>query len=188
MPPTRCPECGVLLNPGDANCWLCHALPPTLVAADVVRRAGLGELDDTHAATGGRFQFGLSSILLFVTLFAILCSIIKMSPGLGIPLAILAAPALLRTCVVALRQSARGKSMSAGEKTQLFVLSIFMVFLVAVAAIIAFCVAAAAICAFAVPMGPGSGNQTLVMVLGIAAGLAVGVLVAWSLWNLFTKL
>jgi hypothetical protein len=63
-----------------------------------------------------------------------------------------------------------------------------MVFLVAVAAIIAFCVAAAAICAFAVPMGPGSGNQTLVMVLGIAAGLAVGVLVAWSLWNLFTKL
>jgi hypothetical protein len=156
----------------------------------VVRRAGLDEAQDPTATPGVRFQFGLSSILLFVTLFAILCSIIKMSPGLGVALAILAAPALVRTCVVALRQSARGKSMSAGDKTAFFLVSVCMVLFVVVAAAGAFFVAAGVICVSTVPVGAASGIPSLAVAFGIAGivvGFAAAAFVAWRLWKSLTR-
>ncbi len=52
------------------------------------------------------FQFGLSSLLLITTLVAVILSISVMVPGIGICLAIVSVPALVRTYVVVRGQRA----------------------------------------------------------------------------------
>ena len=52
------------------------------------------------------FQFGLSSLLLITTLAAVVMSVGVMVPGVGIALAIVATPALIRTYILT-RRAAR---------------------------------------------------------------------------------
>jgi hypothetical protein len=152
-----------------------------VIVAELVSTAGAQQPPAPPAA---RLQFGLSSILLFVTLVAILCSIIKMSPGLGIPLAILAGPALLRTCVVALRHSASGSPMSASEKAQAFAVSLAMVFTVVLTAVGAFIVVAGVVCATSVPAAGRSDRLAMTFaVAGLVAGLAAATTVTWLFWK-----
>ena len=76
----------------DRDCWLCGATIradwPTLAPGKVPRRCPA--CWRWHAAAGSSrgesrrpFQFGLSTLLLIMTLFAVLCSIWRMAPGLG---------------------------------------------------------------------------------------------------------
>jgi hypothetical protein len=147
--------------------------------AEVVPEPGRRSAAYRPGGTGGRFQFGLSSILLVVTFFAIICSIIKMSPGLGIVIAILALPALVRTCVVVLRHNAEGDPLSVRKKVVVFVLTLCMILLVAVAVICALVVAFTAICGSMVPRDPDFGWTLL---FG-AIGLTIAPLLAWLLWK-----
>ena len=50
------------------------------------------------------FQFGLSSLLLITTLVAVIMSVSVMVPGIGILLAIISVPALVRTYVLVRRK------------------------------------------------------------------------------------
>ena len=98
--PTKCPYCGAPLQPDQTTrCWLCHGVP----AAATARTAGAGQPVDTKA----RFQYRLSSLLLIMTLIAILSGLIAMHQGFGIVVAILALPALVRTCITATRVGRR---------------------------------------------------------------------------------
>ena len=124
----------------------------------------------------GHFQYGISSLLLVITLFAILCSITKMNPGLGIMAAILAVPALLWTTFAAVRRRDHGDPMSSGEKAGVFLLTVFAVFGVIIAVIGAFAVAFFAMCA--VTSGPGQdefGSLILSVICGGVAALAAAV-------------
>ena len=91
-----------------------------------------------EAPQTGRFQFGLTSLLLFVTLAAILCSVVAMNPGLGIVAAILTIPALVRTCVVAWRGEQYGDPVSPVAKVAVFLLTMVVGGVVLVPAGIAF--------------------------------------------------
>ncbi len=55
------------------------------------------------------FQFGLSSIMLIITLAAVLLGVYEMAPGIGIALAIVAIPALIPTCIISMRKG-RGRA------------------------------------------------------------------------------
>jgi hypothetical protein len=168
-----------LLTAGQAKCWLCHA---AITAAGIVPTPR----PEQAARPSGRLQFGLSSILLFVTLVAILGSIFRMSPGLGIAAAILSIPAVLRTCMVALREGAGGARMTAGDKTAYFLVSVCMVFVAGLAVTGAFAVAAGVICTLTVPAAAASGAPALAVafaVTGIVAGVAAAAFVGWRLWK-----
>jgi hypothetical protein len=124
---------------------------------------------------------------LVTTLLAIICSIIRMAPGLGIFLAIVTVPALVRTCILAYRSVARGQRMSAGKKAGVFLLSMVMVSIViVVSSAVSLFIAFVVICTpggnvSGGPGGPGLGpdNVPLGLTLGGLAGLAVAALLIW---------
>jgi hypothetical protein len=129
-----------------------------------------------------QFQFGIASLMLVMTLVAVLFGVGAMAPGLGIALGVLAAPALIRTSVVAARAGARGEPMAPSRKIDLFVASLFVVGVVAVAAGAAFVVTC-------FPLGFAAfGLQSMPLVIlawlvGIAAGVAVAVLLLRFFWR-----
>ena len=175
-----CPHCEALLSPGWTECWLCGASAPTAVTAPFPN-VPQGEC---RPASRGRLQYGLSSLLLFMTLVAILCSITSMSPGLGIGLIILSVPALVRTCVVAPRSGVHGQPMSVRAKTAVFLITIPVVVFVCVTA------AAAFFATCGVTMGIGgtvSGRWDSSLVVAVILGSIVGLMVAVLLTRLLLK-
>ena len=84
--------------------------------------------------------------MLAIALLAVLIGTFRLAPGAGVVLAILVAPAYLRTCIVALRRKAGGQPMSAGAKLGVFgstlgiavAIAVCLVGLVGVAAVAAF--------------------------------------------------
>lgn len=95
-----CPECGACLNPNTKSCWLC-------------RWEGAGKTGETKATPTARssavdasvladrqraMQFNLVAIMVALTSAAVLLGVLLLSPGLGILLAVLLAPLVLRVC------------------------------------------------------------------------------------------
>jgi hypothetical protein len=89
-------------------------------------------------STRAPFQFGLSSLLLITTLVAVIMSVSVMVPGIGIFLAIVSVPALVRTYILIRRQRDEGKSASNRDKAVLFLLCLGIAALIALAVGVAF--------------------------------------------------
>ncbi|MCY2994350.1 MAG: hypothetical protein NTY19_41735 [Planctomycetota bacterium] len=184
-PSGGCRECGAPLKLDQAQCWLCQSKP----VATTANKAGAGRPVDSRAA----YQYSLSSLLLIMTLIAILCSIFNMHPGLGIAGAIFAVPALVRTCLVASGRRARGQTLTPGGKVSVFLLTLAMIVTVLVAAGAAFfftCLATLVIGNFK-PVGTGSGansaGNTLLLAgftLSLVVALAIGISLTWLFWKL----
>lgn len=183
----HCEHCGALLTPGQAECSICHAeMPPGAAAQRAGSIPSWPQAEHSPAPPTRHLQFGLSSLLLFMTLAAVLCGIIGMNPGLGIAVAILAIPALVRTCVTASRRRAGGQSMTSGQKTAIFLLTLAMIVAVIVAASAAFFFTCLATYAAGSTGGGGSGEGVFVvigLVLGSLAGLAVAIFLTWLFWK-----
>jgi hypothetical protein len=129
------------------------------------------------------FQYGLSSLLLVITFAAILCSLIKMSPGLGIVVAILTTPAMLRTILVAFRQRQSGEPMSTSDKANVFFLTMAMSLGVIVAACGAFCVTFFLTC-MATVSGRASVDPLIVsFVVGGIAAIIVAIFISLAFWR-----
>ena len=132
--------------------------------------------------------FTLSSLFLVMTLIAVCLGVAVQLPGLGIPLAILCTPALIRTMLIRARRRAKGRSMTAGEKVLVFLGSLAVVTTIAVAAGGAF----VAVC-FSLGLGGfivsdnAQGFWIALMiagwVLGIGLGLTVGFFLVRWLWK-----
>jgi hypothetical protein len=125
-----------------------------------------------------QFQFSLASLMLIVTLTAVLLGVGGMAPGLGIALAVLASPALVRTSVVAALSRARGKPMSVGAKVALFVVSLIVAVVIAIAAGAAFFVS----CLAGAVAAPGGGSLIVGMTCGLLGALSVAGLLLWAFW------
>jgi hypothetical protein len=138
--------------------------------------------DERHARPTGHLQFGISSLLLIVTLVAILGSIANMAPGLGILLVIVAVPALVRTCIVAYRNLACGENMSAAEKAGVFLLS-----MVTIAALMLIAGPVAIFVGFMVYCTTANGSANGGILANIAGGIA-GLVVALIIWYVWTNL
>ena len=203
-----CPKCGSDVPEHAAECWLCHAaIEPSRTAEDPPQ-ATVAELADTAAATtpstGNRppavserrpvFQFGLASLLLFTTLVAVLLSAFTTFPGLGIALTILAVPALARTCFVAIRTRDRGQPMPVMTKIHVFLVTLGVATLIAVAVGATFygtCWAGffGGVAANNALGNPGGGYSGIVwglwtgVILGIIAGLVVAFFLIRFCWR-----
>ena len=92
-----CARCGASLHDGAERCWLCGMS---------IGPAGAGS---STPAVGSKHveQFGtysLASLMMFVTLFSVLCGAYAIAPGIGLALTILLLPVFVRTALVLRRR------------------------------------------------------------------------------------
>lgn len=144
-----CPDCGATYPITAKYCWMCYrplGRGPEGIGSStpIVAQSAAGE---SPFATGNQaMQFGLSTVMLTITLVAVLLGVAKLAPGLGVLLALVVLPAYLRTCIAASRRSGRGQPMSTGAKLGSFGLNLCIVVVVAIAVIVAGVVALLAVC------------------------------------------
>ena len=126
-----CPQCSAPLPTKARYCWLCGvslrptaAVPPFQPAPIIEPRAA--------------YQFGISTLLLAMTLLAVLLGVFAMSPGVGLAITFLATPPLIRTCIVATKRKTRGQRMSPLAKLGVFGSTLGIVIVVVAASIGAF--------------------------------------------------
>jgi len=158
------------------KCWLCGrnleggvswTRPPQAHAALHAPQL-LAKLPNTYS---------LSTLFLLVTLACVLLGISAAAPGLGIPLAVMALPALIRTFASARVKGKDIASVSAPQAIGAFVLSLGVVFLVVIAASIAFLAACFVTCvglAATSKLSSGS-NYVMIFAFGVPGLFALYV-------------
>ena len=141
--PRTCPHCGAEFVGDKPVCWLC-----------MQRLDGSGPVPDPKLRLPLRpdvwrpppplpkerpeqFQFSLSTLMLAMTLIAVLFGLCAIAPGLGIPLFVLALPAWIRTARFVQLDEEKQGPMTPGEKILVFMASLCgMVAIGGVAAIV----------------------------------------------------
>ena len=83
-------------------------------------------------------QFGLTSVLLVITLIAAIAGIARYAPGLGIGLLVLVMPALLRSMVVIARRRAAGEKQTTIHRVLAFLAALMLATVTALSAGLAF--------------------------------------------------
>lgn len=172
----RCPDCGALLQRGEDKCWLC-------------RRERHADDARTSAPFAARErkpsgQFSLATVFLIITLVAVCLGTLRLAPGVGVLLLIVAVPALVRTCVVGVKEKRGGHSLSIGEKLIAFLASSAIVVLVGVAGFIAFQIACWGSCAAVAGIQQKEGENAMLIGIGIGciAGLGTIIWLIWKTW------
>jgi hypothetical protein len=116
-------------------------------------------------------------MFLWMIFVAAVLGVGRMNVGLGILLALLSLPALVRTAATAVRRSAGGGGLSPGEKTRLFLATLTLIVIVSVAA----CAAFLSVCLGAV-FASGAREETgygVALLIGGLVGLILAIAVAW---------
>ena len=137
-------------------------------------------------------QFSLETLLLVITLIAVCLGMIMALPGLGIVVAIVAAPALVRTLVAGHQERKAGTPMTLGEKLLTFAASTGVAVAVLVTGGTAFAAACVGSCFVAMGVsqaGSGTGwNRTFeqvvipgLLIFSATIGLATA---GWLFWVL----
>lgn len=132
-----CAACGAANDQGRKTCWLCGGNLDPVNGGSSPFAAG-ADVSSPIVEPRAAYQFGISTLLLIMTLFAVLCGVLSMSPGLGVVLAIVATPALVRTGITAVRRKVRGRPMTVPEKLGAFAGSLGVVVIIGVGAGVAF--------------------------------------------------
>lgn len=178
-----CPECGATLRSQASRCWLCAK---TIEASTAVTARPSSPTEQFAAR-----QFSLSSLMLTITLLAVVLGVARLSPGIGIGLAIVATPALVRTCITAVRRKTRGQPMTPLEKVGVFSATLGAVLTVLIAAGAAFyatCWAGffggAAVSSI---WAQGYDSIGWGLVTGVLLGIVVGLYVAYLLIRLWVR-
>ncbi|MAT68434.1 MAG: hypothetical protein CMJ58_02820 [Planctomycetaceae bacterium] len=156
------------------SCWLCEAR----LADAPARAAHAGHAPVVHPG----FSFSISTLLLIMTLTAIVLALTAAVPGLGVPFCVLLAPALVRTAMVVSKRKETGKDVSLGRKVSLLagsvVVSGVIMSVVSVAAVGSFCGVCLGLAAATNP------NDTFMPILMLFSG-AVALVVSVLLLRLF---
>jgi hypothetical protein len=172
-PSPRCPECGAPLSGLQARCWLCQRKPTQRDAENPY--APPQPIADENAGV----EFSLASLFLVMTLVVVCFGTFMIVPGLGILLAIVSTPALIRTIVMARHQRRAGAPLSAAEKIGVFLISWFVMGAIGLASMVAFLMA----CFTGAALTEGTGaNLELILLAGILVGLAAAI--PLSVWLL----
>lgn len=157
-----CPHCGARrITLGAVPCWMCGEMLP----------AHEGPLP-----RGTRLESGPDAGLISVAVLTILVvlGLTAEAPGLGIALAILATPALVRVVAKSHETKESGQPLTGAEKIGLFFSSLGTVILVGIAAFVAFFATCFAVCLGVFSVQPHGGDGSL-MFLSVGAGLLVGI-------------
>jgi len=179
---TTCPECGEVAIAGKNKCWLCGAALGAR-AGHAQQRLG------TSSAVAGALQSDTQVLVVLVILTVLVCvGLMFEQPGIGILLAIVATPALVRTAVATARQRERGRPVTVGDSLLAFLGSLGVVVAVGTAAVVAFFATCFAVClggSSVLNTGPGRGGDSG-MIASIAAGgvisLALAIFLFWKFW------
>lgn len=126
--------------------------------------------------------FGLESILLVVTLVAVILGVAAWAPGLGIALGVVSTPALMRAIGIRVRKKARGEMMTAGEKILAFTSSLGIVLTILLAFLVMFFVVCFSTGVVATSLN-SMGLLILGLILGIGSSLYVSYRFARVLWR-----
>jgi hypothetical protein len=193
--PLICPDCGAKVSVNAPRCWMCgrplswatpaevrirlatqaHADTSSTVRTFAGHQAG----DDYHRRAP--FQFGLASIMLIITLAAVVLGVYKMAPGIGIALAIVAITALIPTCIISRRKGAQDEPLSSAEQISYFVAWLGLALIVLIAAGFAFFVTCfvGAITTIPSALNPNVGSDfTAVLVFSSIVALVVAFFVS----------
>lgn len=149
----HCPACRAELV-DESVCWLCKH---RLTESELGRQRNVSEADPGEASfqanpfappptIADTSQSSYFSVVLIMGMFLVLAGLIAVAPGFGILLAIITTPALIRTSVVVAKRRQRGKVVSVGERSLLFLASVSAVVTACVAAGAAFAITCAATC------------------------------------------
>jgi hypothetical protein len=167
-----CVSCGATNAPWDTQCWLCkHPL------------RGGGKADDSvilAQAVPVQPQFGLSTILLVITVLCICLGLISVAPGLIVPLVVIVAPALVRTAVAS-RLS--GGPVSVGDKIATFSASLGIIVLIWIAGLVAFFTACTLIVLGGAAMSFKDNAIGFLLLLGVCAALGAFAFMIWLLYK-----
>lgn len=172
----RCSECGGANFTTAKKCYLCGkeltpplpgALPPPL-----------------PQPTRGPWTYSLSTLFLIVTLAGVCFGLIAAAPGLGIPVAVLIAPAFIRTLVITAQRRAHGDKPTAEEKVGGFFASLAIVLAIVLAAGAAFFAACSVVCLTTVNSRRMSDGTMVALALGAGAivALPVGIWILVRTW------
>ena len=128
-PLTACPFCAAEARPGAKFCWLCGAkmaapqpaLPAGRADAIVLAEIATGRaMPATDCEKAAPFQFTISTLLIILTLSAVLFGIWKMHPGLGAVLTVIAAVGLIGLARGTHAAAKRGAPLTSSEKVSAF--------------------------------------------------------------------
>ena len=139
-----CPQCGAVTKLRAKDCWLCGAvveenwetvgpghIPMALPVSRSRIRKGNGAAGfPVPADIPTQFQFGLSTLMLIVTLVAIICSISIMAPGLGVVVAILVMGGFIGVIKRSATAAAEGVRLSREQRIGAFFRSVGITFMV----------------------------------------------------------
>ena len=155
-----CPRCHNLIPPQSGRCWKCGTLlkfipGPKNATAPVDNKSVpvTAKLVGQAESELNSYSFGLSSLLLSMTLIAICLGLFAVAPGLGILMAVCALPAFIRTWMVVQRRKQQGRPVAPEAKIGLYLGSFGVTLIVAVVTIVAAlgaCIVALVISCFAV--------------------------------------
>jgi hypothetical protein len=130
----HCHDCKAQLQIGDEQCWLCGAKVTSVPGAATVRKSAVA-----RPTPGGPVaSFSMATLMMFVTLVAIVCGLFSIAPGVGVALALVLLPVLAHTAIAANREETSGHSLRPGERIMLFFASLGLIVMAGVAASIAF--------------------------------------------------
>lgn len=171
----HCPDCAAPLKSGELECWLCRR-------ANQASDSPSSPLAGVERKSAG--QFSLATVFLIITLIAVCLGTLRLAPGVGVLLMIVAAPALIRTCIVGVKEKRGGHSLSIGEKLIAFLASSAIVVLVGVAGLIAFQIACWGSCAAVAGIQQKEGENAMLIGIGIGciAGLGTIIWLIWKTW------
>jgi hypothetical protein len=173
----HCPACGAAIERQWTHCWLCGN--DFIRTPDGLKIAPGSETFQTAARRplhSHSASFSLQSVMLVVTLAALVLGTFSVAPGLGIFLAIVSVPALIRTAIVLRKRESVGPPADAKGRALMFAASLAVVTLAGVAASIAFgivCTASGLVALGASQTGPPEWVIAVPFLLGGAVGLYV---------------
>jgi hypothetical protein len=166
-----CPHCGATNVRWDPTCWLCKQPLPT--GASAVEAPILAEV------VGMQPQFGLSTLLLVVTVACLCLGLVSIAPGLIVPLVAIVLPAIVRSVVSA--RNAAGP-VSVGDKLATFAASLGLIVLIWIAGLVALGTACTLIVIGGAANNFDNSIVGMIIVATIFAVLATLGLMGWLLY------
>ena len=177
----NCPRCQNLVSANSSQCPKCgtRLIKSAAASGEIVLAEKVIESE-----TGfNNSSFGLSSLLLTITLIAVCLALFASAPGLGIMMAVLALPAFIRTLLVIQRKNRLGNPVSGGAKIGLYLGSFGVTLIVTVVTLFAsaltFCLSCMGGLVVSDRVG-NTGSEQVVMLIAFGFTIAVAGLLLWA--------
>ncbi|MBX3434267.1 MAG: hypothetical protein KF847_13170 [Pirellulales bacterium] len=174
----RCPQCGAECDRSRSKCWVCESELRGAAAGDAAATIPDGVAAIANDAAGTNLSFSTATLLLIMTIGALVLGVAAEAPGLAVFIAIVLAPICFRTIGLVRRRERAGERVSTLEKASLigasFVTAVTFLIVVCCALFCSFC----GVCLIVVSAGgpPRDRGFSIVGVAVAALGVACFVL------------